>query len=157
MSTISGVYLTLPRDLASISPVLGSARLTSAARAAVNDISPVGLRDSGINTARYQFSRASRANQRIPNSRIPIMRPDGPRDLVVGPDDGPAPPFPLRLDGKVIKGFGRGSKEVNKTFYLTQATTSPHQVRSSGTRREAPGQEAFVPLPGGRRKRRNKT
>lgn len=34
-------------------------------------------------------------------------RPD-----VVGPPDGPAPPFPLRMEGSVIAGFGRGSKEV---------------------------------------------
>ena len=40
------------------------------------------------------------------------MRPEGARPSVVGPDDGPAAPFPLRLDGEVIKGFGRGSKEV---------------------------------------------
>jgi len=40
------------------------------------------------------------------------MRPDGPRDPTAGPDNGPEQPFPLRLDGKVIKGFGRGSKEV---------------------------------------------
>lgn len=40
------------------------------------------------------------------------MRPDGPRPLVVGPDTGPEPPYPLRLNGKVIKGFGRGSSEV---------------------------------------------
>lgn len=41
------------------------------------------------------------------------MRPDGPRDTIAGPDDGPQPPFPLRLNGKVIKGFGRGSSEVS--------------------------------------------
>ncbi|KAF4553131.1 Riboflavin kinase-like protein [Elsinoe fawcettii] len=40
------------------------------------------------------------------------MRPDGPRDPIAGPDSGPAPPFPIRLDGEVIKGFGRGSKEL---------------------------------------------
>ncbi|KAK3051731.1 riboflavin kinase [Extremus antarcticus] len=38
--------------------------------------------------------------------------PDGPRPTVVGPDSGPESPFPLRLDGKVIKGFGRGSSEL---------------------------------------------
>ncbi|KAK5163959.1 riboflavin kinase [Saxophila tyrrhenica] len=38
--------------------------------------------------------------------------PDGPRPEVVGPESGPAPPFPLRLNGKVIKGFGRGSSEL---------------------------------------------
>ncbi|KAF2098189.1 riboflavin kinase [Rhizodiscina lignyota] len=40
------------------------------------------------------------------------MRPDGARDPIVGPDSGPLPPFPLKLSGKVIKGFGRGSKEL---------------------------------------------
>ena len=34
-----------------------------------------------------------------------------PREPIVGPKD-PEPPFPLKLKGKVIKGFGRGSKEV---------------------------------------------
>lgn len=40
------------------------------------------------------------------------MRPDGPRDPVAGPESGPEPPFPIRLSGPVIKGFGRGSKEL---------------------------------------------
>ncbi|PYH47739.1 dienelactone hydrolase [Aspergillus saccharolyticus JOP 1030-1] len=40
------------------------------------------------------------------------MRPDGPRDPVTGPDGGPVPPYPIRLAGPVIKGFGRGSKEL---------------------------------------------
>lgn len=40
------------------------------------------------------------------------MRPDGPRDDYAGPEGGPAPPFPIKLQGPVIKGFGRGSKEV---------------------------------------------
>lgn len=38
------------------------------------------------------------------------------RPLVVGPDSGPEPPFPLQMEGKVIKGFGRGSKEVSLTY-----------------------------------------
>lgn len=42
------------------------------------------------------------------------MRPDGPRDPVAGPDSGPEPPFPIKLSGPVIKGFGRGSKEVKQ-------------------------------------------
>jgi hypothetical protein len=53
------------------------------------------------------------------------MRPDGPRDPTAGPDDGPEAPFPLRLDGKVIKGFGRGSKEVCDTVLLS-FTSSIH-------------------------------
>ncbi|KAE9968241.1 hypothetical protein BLS_005957 [Venturia inaequalis] len=40
------------------------------------------------------------------------MKPDGPRDPIAGPDSGPEPPFPIKLGGKVIKGFGRGSKEL---------------------------------------------
>ena len=40
------------------------------------------------------------------------MRPDSPRPLYAGPDDGPQSPFPVKVSGKVIKGFGRGSKEV---------------------------------------------
>jgi len=43
------------------------------------------------------------------------MRPDGPRESIVGPNTGPEAPFPLKLGGEVIKGFGRGSKEV-RTF-----------------------------------------
>lgn len=38
-------------------------------------------------------------------------RPDGPRDPLAGPST-PQPPFPLKLRGPVIKGFGRGSKEL---------------------------------------------
>ncbi|KAF7503202.1 hypothetical protein GJ744_004205 [Endocarpon pusillum] len=40
------------------------------------------------------------------------MRPDGPRDPVAGPHSGPEAPFPIKLSGPVIKGFGRGSKEL---------------------------------------------
>lgn len=60
------------------------------------------------------------------------MRPDGPRDPTAGPDNGPEKPFPLRLDGKVIKGFGRGSKEVcidslrvRRSFAVTNACRLP--------------------------------
>ncbi|CAZ79254.1 unnamed protein product [Tuber melanosporum] len=34
------------------------------------------------------------------------------RSLTAGPAEGPVDPFPLRLSGPVIKGFGRGSKEL---------------------------------------------
>jgi riboflavin kinase len=40
-----------------------------------------------------------------------MVRPNGPRDPIAGPDT-PQPPFPLKLRGPVIKGFGRGSKEL---------------------------------------------
>lgn len=34
------------------------------------------------------------------------------RAPVAGPDSGPAPPYPIRLAGRVTRGFGRGSKDV---------------------------------------------
>ncbi|KAF2117267.1 riboflavin kinase [Lophiotrema nucula] len=40
-----------------------------------------------------------------------VQRPDKPRDPIAGPDT-PQPPFPLKLRGPVIKGFGRGSREL---------------------------------------------
>ncbi|KAF2760248.1 riboflavin kinase [Pseudovirgaria hyperparasitica] len=35
-----------------------------------------------------------------------------PRDEIVGSDSGPEAPFPIKLSGPVIKGFGRGSREL---------------------------------------------
>ncbi|KAH7119774.1 hypothetical protein B0J11DRAFT_560337 [Dendryphion nanum] len=37
--------------------------------------------------------------------------PNGPRAPIAGPET-PEPPYPLRIRGPVIKGFGRGSKEL---------------------------------------------
>ena len=39
------------------------------------------------------------------------MRPGGPRPAIVGPSV-PQPPFPIRLSGPIVKGFGRGSAEL---------------------------------------------
>ncbi|KAF8533453.1 hypothetical protein BDD12DRAFT_760814 [Trichophaea hybrida] len=41
-----------------------------------------------------------------------MRAPASERPLIAGPETGPEPPFPLRLSGPVIKGFGRGSKEL---------------------------------------------
>ncbi|KAI1148445.1 hypothetical protein F4825DRAFT_464878 [Nemania diffusa] len=35
-----------------------------------------------------------------------------PRPRILYSDSGPEPPFPLRMEGAVISGFGRGSKEL---------------------------------------------
>ncbi|KAI3320315.1 riboflavin kinase [Xylariaceae sp. AK1471] len=35
-----------------------------------------------------------------------------PRPRILYPDSGPEPPYPLRMEGTVISGFGRGSKEL---------------------------------------------
>ena len=40
------------------------------------------------------------------------MRPDRPRSPFAGNEKGPAAPFPIRLSGPIVKGFGRGSKEL---------------------------------------------
>lgn len=61
------------------------------------------------------------------------MRPDGPRDPIVGPDSGPEPPFPLKLNGEVVKGFGRGSKEVSDHKYNSSTSTflyTTHKAKS---------------------------
>ncbi|KAG9248038.1 hypothetical protein BJ878DRAFT_99697 [Calycina marina] len=34
------------------------------------------------------------------------------RPKIVGPDSGPEPPFPIRMKGTVVSGFGRGSKDL---------------------------------------------
>ncbi|OAA70232.1 Riboflavin kinase [Cordyceps fumosorosea ARSEF 2679] len=34
------------------------------------------------------------------------------RPAIVGADAGPEPPYPLQMEGEVISGFGRGSKEL---------------------------------------------
>ena len=40
------------------------------------------------------------------------LPPEKLRPAVAGSPTGPEPPFPIRLSGPIIKGFGRGSKEV---------------------------------------------
>lgn len=40
------------------------------------------------------------------------MRPSDPRPSVTGPSTGPESPFPIRLSGPIVQGFGRGSAEL---------------------------------------------
>ncbi|KAJ7623528.1 hypothetical protein FB45DRAFT_925919 [Roridomyces roridus] len=40
------------------------------------------------------------------------MAVNAARPLIVGPSTGPEAPFPLRLEGKVIHGYGRGGKQL---------------------------------------------
>lgn len=54
------------------------------------------------------MSQESGENKPVPES---INRPTGPRPLLVGSDP-PQSPFPIRLNGLVEKGFGRGSKDL---------------------------------------------
>jgi len=41
------------------------------------------------------------------------MGPNGARPPIIGADSGPEAPYPLRMKGAVVSGFGRGSKEVS--------------------------------------------
>ncbi|KAI0429327.1 hypothetical protein F5Y09DRAFT_342760 [Xylaria sp. FL1042] len=41
-----------------------------------------------------------------------MAEPTNPRPRILYSDAGPEPPFPLRMEGAVISGFGRGSKEL---------------------------------------------
>ncbi|ORY87729.1 riboflavin kinase [Protomyces lactucae-debilis] len=46
-----------------------------------------------------------------PSASTPAARPEH-RPRVVDPEDGPKEPFPICIQGDVVKGFGRGSKEL---------------------------------------------
>jgi len=50
----------------------------------------------------------------LPRTPVPWCDKSNPmaRPLIVGPSTGPEAPYPLRMEGKVIRGFGRGSKEL---------------------------------------------
>lgn len=43
-------------------------------------------------------------------ARLGVVKPVRP--LIVGPSSGPQEPYPLQMEGKVIHGYGRGSKEL---------------------------------------------
>jgi riboflavin kinase len=42
----------------------------------------------------------------------PQPHPPTSRSPLAGPPTGPPPPFPIRLSGPIVKGFGRGSAEL---------------------------------------------
>jgi riboflavin kinase len=63
-----------------------------------------------------------------------MVRPNGPRDPIAGPDT-PQPPFPLKLRGPVVRGFGRGSKELGiptANIPLSGLSIGGHDDLSSG-------------------------
>ncbi|KAL8804936.1 MAG: hypothetical protein Q9182_002246 [Xanthomendoza sp. 2 TL-2023] len=43
---------------------------------------------------------------------MPTHRPSRPRSPFAGPPTGPISPFPIPLSGPIVKGFGRGSREL---------------------------------------------
>jgi hypothetical protein len=73
-----------------------------------------------------QSAQSPQSFNRIQHTRAnrDTMRPDGPRPTIIGPDSSPEPPFPLRMKGKVVSGFGRGSKEVCCLSLSFQASIS---------------------------------
>ncbi|KAJ4298906.1 riboflavin kinase [Kalmusia sp. IMI 367209] len=63
-----------------------------------------------------------------------MSRPNVPRDPIAGPDT-VAPPFPLKLRGPVVKGFGRGSKDLGiptANIPLTGLSVGGHDNLASG-------------------------
>jgi riboflavin kinase len=60
--------------------------------------------------------------------------PSKPRDPIAGPST-PSPPFPLKLRGPVIKGFGRGSKDLGiptANIPLSGLSIGGHDALESG-------------------------
>ncbi|MCJ1427064.1 riboflavin kinase [Sticta canariensis] len=63
------------------------------------------------------------------------MRSPCSRSPTAGPPTGPAPPFPIRLSGSIIKGFGRGSKELGiptANIPITGLSVGGHDDLQSG-------------------------
>ncbi|KAI4216908.1 MAG: hypothetical protein LQ351_000857 [Letrouitia transgressa] len=63
------------------------------------------------------------------------MARDQPRPPVVGDPSGPSYPFPIKLSGPVVKGFGRGSKELGiptANIPLTGLSVGGHEDVESG-------------------------
>lgn len=63
-------------------------------------------------------------NQDLLHKKLGIM--SAGRPSIVGDDAGPTPPFPLKMEGKVISGFGRGSKEVSQPPLLHPVNLPTH-------------------------------
>ncbi|KAH7410683.1 riboflavin kinase [Cadophora sp. MPI-SDFR-AT-0126] len=59
-------------------------------------------------------------NEEAPKADGRASRPE-----IIGPDAGPEPPFPLRMSGKVVSGFGRGSKELGIPTANIPVDTTP--------------------------------
>ncbi|KAF1972630.1 riboflavin kinase [Bimuria novae-zelandiae CBS 107.79] len=63
-----------------------------------------------------------------------MSRPNVPRDPIAGPDT-VQPPFPLKLRGPVVKGFGRGSRDLGiptANIPLTGLSIGGHDDLESG-------------------------
>lgn len=76
--------------------------------ASVEPISSAPLSDTPLDSSSTQPSAQSDLAKQIADY-APLSREDRP--MIVGPEE-PQTPFPMRLEGIVEKGFGRGSKEL---------------------------------------------
>lgn len=90
-------------------------------------------RQAQTSLAEFDTKRESFVEVNLP-IRISLTAPFGgmARDKTAGPDSGPEPPFPIRLNGRIVKGFGRGSKEVRRLCPLPRnreaLNTIPHRA-----------------------------
>ncbi|KAL9000713.1 MAG: hypothetical protein Q9169_000749 [Polycauliona sp. 2 TL-2023] len=67
--------------------------------------------------------------------QMPTHRPSRPRSPLAGPSTGPATPFPITLSGPIVKGFGRGSRELGiptANIPLAGLSVGGHQEVESG-------------------------
>lgn len=66
---------------------------------------------------------------------MPTHRPERPRSPIAGPSTGPNLPFPIPLSGPIVKGFGRGSRDLGiptANIPLAGLTVGGHQDVESG-------------------------
>lgn len=66
---------------------------------------------------------------------MPTHRPTRPRSPLAGPSAGPTSPFPIPLSGPIVKGFGRGSRELGiptANIPLAGLSVGGHQEVESG-------------------------
>ncbi|CAL8578952.1 riboflavin kinase [Xanthoria parietina] len=66
---------------------------------------------------------------------MPTHRPTRPRSPLAGPSAGPTSPFPIPLSGPIVKGFGRGSRDLGiptANIPLAGLSVGGHQEVESG-------------------------
>lgn len=62
-----------------------------------------------------------------PKEKEKLKRPSTPRTAIAGPPN-PSTPFPIRLSGPIVKGFGRGSAELG----IPTANIDPSTLEAAG-------------------------
>ena len=103
---------------------------------------------SSVNGLTTEASRRCRRVANSPALRAPFLStphnmstPPEQRATVIGDESGPSPPFPLKIAGPVISGFGRGSREVRYITFLGSTWCNSSRLlldRGQKSRRPSP-------------------